>query len=236
MNIQRRNLGELTDIAAVGALLSVNGLRVVDVGCGPGKVARELCALGATVIGVEPDAIQARKNREAPPAAGLTFIEAAAENLPLDPGSVDGVFFFRSLHHVPVKHMDAALMEAAQVLRPESGFLCVVEPGMMGTHFKVMRPFHDETRVRTEAQAALDRTAPRLFRSGERFQYVQFPRYPDFEAMVTRVTGQTFNNIRREQVETDEVRNRFEATRSEEGDYVFEQPMLLNLYRGPMPA
>ena len=236
MNNERQVLGELTDIAAVGALLSVKGLNVVDVGCGPGKVARELCALGATVLAAEPDPIQARKNREAPATAGLTFIEAAAENLPLANGSVDGVFFFRSLHHVPIECMEAALKEAARILKPKSGFLCVVEPGMTGTHFKVMRPFHDETRVRTEAQAALGRTATRLFRSEERFQYMQFPRYPNFEAMVARVTGLTFNNIRRERVETDEVRGLFEAGRSDDGEYVFEQPMLLNLYRDPLQS
>jgi ubiquinone/menaquinone biosynthesis C-methylase UbiE len=233
MDIARTDLGELTDIAAVGRLLSVNGLTVVDIGCGPGKVSRELCALGATVSGVEPDPIQAGKNRDAPPTTGLTFIEARAENLPIEPGSVDGVFFFRSLHHVPVEHMDAALAQAARILKPETGFLCVAEPGMTGTHFRVMRPFHDETRVRTEAQAALGRTARRLFHSEEVFQYVQFPSYPNFEAMVARVTGLTFNNIQRERVETDEVRDLFETGRSEDGNYVFEQPMLLNLYRRP---
>lgn len=231
MNIARKDLGERTDAAAIAALLSVNGLSIVDVGCGPGNVARELCALGATVLGAEPDPIQAKKNREAPPAAGLTFIEASAENLPLEPGSVDGVFFFRSLHHVPIGHKEAALAEAARVLKPDSGFLCVVEPAMTGTHFKVMRPFNDETQARTEAQAALDHVGMQLFRSEERYHYVQFPRYQNFEAMVARVTGQTFNSIRRESVETDEVRRFFEAGRSDNGEYIFDQPMLLNLYR-----
>ena len=233
MNLERKDLGERTDISAIGTLLSVNGLSVVDVGCGPGNVARELCALGATVLGVEPDPVQAQKNREAPPTAGLTFIEARAEKLPVESGSVDGVFFFRSLHHVPIGRKEAALAEAARVLKPESGFLCVVEPAMTGTHFKVMRPFNDETQVRTEAQAALNRTAMKLFHSGELFQYVQYPRYQNFEAMVARVTGQTFTSIRRDSVETDEVRGLFEAGHSNEGDYVFEQPMLLNLYRSP---
>ena len=233
MNFERKDLGERTDISAIGTLLLVNGLSVVDVGCGPGNVARELCALGATVLGVEPDPVQAQKNREAPPTAGLTFIEAGAEKLPIESGSVDGVFFFRSLHHVPIGHKEAALAEAARVLKPESGFLCVVEPAMTGTHFKVMRPFNDETQVRTEAQTALDRTAMQLFHSGELFQYVQYPRYQNFEAMVARVTGQTFTSIRRDSVETDEVRGLFEAGHSNDGDYVFEQPMLLNLYRSP---
>lgn len=233
MNIPRKDMGERTDIAAIGALVSVAGLSVIDVGCGPGKVSRELCEAGATVLGVEPDPIQAEKNRAAPPSPGLTFIEARAENFPVEPESIDGVFFIRSLHHIPVEAMDAALSHAARVLKPDTGFLCVVEPAMTGTYFKVMRPFNDETHVRNEAQAALARTTPRLFQSEERFQYAQFPRYQNFEAMVTRVTGQTFNDIRRERVETEEVRRLFEAGRSEGGEYVFEQPMLLNLYRRP---
>ena len=230
METTRQDLGELTDIGAVAALLAVDGLSVVDIGCGPGIVARELCTRGATVLGVEPDPIQAAKNRAAPHAAGLTFVEGAAQTLPLADQSVDGVFFFRSLHHVPLGEMDAALTEAARVLKRETGFLCVVEPAMTGTHFPVMRPFNDETIVRNAAQAALARTARRLFASEALFRYVQYPRYESFEAMVARVTGQTFNNIKRENVETEEVRKLF-AAGLKDGAYVFEQPMLLNLYR-----
>jgi hypothetical protein len=104
---------------------------------------------------------------------------------------------------------------------------------MTGTHFQVMKPFHDETRVRTAAQAVLARVPGRLFESAEFHRYVQYPRYPAFEAMVARVTGQTFNNISRERVETDEVRALFERGRSSEGDYVFDQPMLVDVYRAP---
>lgn len=233
MTIARQDLGEKTDSGAIAALVSLDGLNVVDVGCGAGAIARELCGLGASVLGVEPDPIQAEKNRHAPATAGLSFVEASAEHLPLDAACLDAVFFFRSLHHVPVGRKDAALIEAARVLKP-TGFLCVVEPGMTGSHFKLMRPFHDETQVRTEAQAALDRTAPGLFHSEERYAYVQFPRYAGFDAFVTRVTGQSFNAIHRASVETDAVKALFEAGRSKAGDYVFEQPMLLNFYRAPL--
>ena len=231
---ERKDLGELSDVAAVAALTPVTGLRVVDVGCGAGRTTRELAALGTTVLAIEPDPIQAAKNREAEPAPGVTFFEARAESLPADSGSMDGVFFFRSLHHVPIDAMEAALAEAARALKPDSGFLCVIEPGMDGAHFPVMRPFHDETRVRNAAQAALQRSAPRLFRQAGLFRYVQYPRYANFEAFATRALGQTFNDIKRERVETDEVRALFEAGRTDAGDYAFEQPMLLNFYRGPI--
>jgi ubiquinone/menaquinone biosynthesis C-methylase UbiE len=234
MTIKTVELGELSDVAAVGAVAALDGLHVVDVGCGPGDIARALVASGATVIAAEPDPIQAAKNRVASPLENLSFVEAGAEQLPVPDMSMDGVFFFRSLHHVPIEKMDAALAEAARVLKPETGFLGIVEPGMTGSHFQVMRPFHDETIVRTEAQAALARTASQLFQEETRYLYTMTPRYPDFEAMVARVTGQTFNNIHRDRVETDEVRAVFEAGRTAAGDYAFDQPMLLNFYRKPI--
>ena len=233
---ERTDLGERSDVAALLALTPVSGFALVDVGCGAGRNAQDLAEAGATVIGVEPDPIQAARNREAAPIAGVTFVEARAERLPAESGSMDAVLFFRSLHHVPVEAMEAALEEAARVLKPETGFLGVFEPGMTGTHFPVMRPFHDETRVRIAAQAALDRTAARLFRERRSFQYVQRPRYAGFDALVARVLGQTFNDISRERVETKEVRVLFEAGRTRAGDYAFVQPMLLDLFRAPRAA
>lgn len=232
MEVTRTHLGELGDTAAIARLVTVSGLNLADIGCGPALASRELVQLGAKVVGIEPDPIQAEKNRRADPVPGLSFDEGRAESLPLADGSVDGVLFFRSLHHVPIKQMDAALEEAARVLKPEAGFLCVVEPGMTGSHFAVMRPFHDETQVRTEAQAALARFSGRWFRHESFYQYNQRPKYASFEAMVARVTGQTFNNISRDMVDTAPVRALFEAGLSNQGDYVFDQPILLNIYQG----
>ena len=229
----RTDLGERSDVAAVLALTPVAGLALVDVGCGAGKNARELAEAGAIVLAVEPDPIQATKNREGAPPPSVAFVEARAERLPAESGSVDGVVFFRSLHHVPVGAMGAALAEAARVLKPDSGFLCVIEPSVAGAHFPVMRPFHDETLVRAAAQSALEKNAAPLFRERRSYRYLQHPRYANFDALVARVLGQTFNAIRRERVETDEVRALFEAGRTDKGDYAFEQPMLLDLFRAP---
>ena len=231
MQADRKQLGLLTDIAAVESLMALKGLNVVDIGCGPGNLARELSVRGAIVTAVEPDPIQAEKNRGAQPIPGVTFVKARAEALPVADRSMDGVFFFRSLHHVPVASMDAALEKAARVLDPKCGFLCVAEPAMTGTNFPVVRMFNDETRVRTEAQNALARTASKLFQMAAFYTYENRPRYDNFEAMVTRVTGQTFNNIARGDVETDEVRTLFEKGKLPGGGYEFIQPILLNLYK-----
>lgn len=226
----RTDLGEMDDMAAVDHLLSLEGLNLVDAGCGAGGMARALAEQGASVLGIEPDPTQAEKNRASPPVSNVKLMEAGAEAIPAEDDSVDGVLFFRSLHHVLGALMDKALSEAARVLKPD-GFLYVVEPGMDGNHFEMMRPFHDETEVRTLAQQALDRSADNLFEESEKYLYMQHPRHESFEALVDLFTGMSFNGITREMMDRPEIRENFEAAATEEG-YIFDQPMLVNLYRG----
>lgn len=233
-NVGRTDLGELTDVQAVTRLVDVKGRRLVDVGCGAGHISRSLAELGAIVLGIEPDPEQAERNRTADPVPNVTLLEAGAEAIPAEDDSLDGVMFFRSLHHVPHRLMDAALAEAARVLKGD-GFLYVVEPGMEGSHYRMMRPFHDETKVRTLAQNALNRTAERLFENTRKYLYTQRPRHESFEAMMEFFTSLSFNDITREMVDVPEVREQFEAARTDDG-FVFNQPMLLNVYRQPKVA
>jgi len=67
------DLGVLADEAAVAKIMDVRGLDLVDVGCGPALVSREFVRRGARVMGVEPDPVQAEKNRAAEPEPGLRF-------------------------------------------------------------------------------------------------------------------------------------------------------------------
>jgi ubiquinone/menaquinone biosynthesis C-methylase UbiE len=228
-DVSVEDLGAATDAEVIDRLLPVKGLALVDVGCGAGETSRALAARGATVLGVEPDPIQAEKNRAAPPVPGLTFAEAPAQDLPLEAGSMDGVFFFRSLHHVPSAHMGAGLREALRVLRPEGGFLYLVEPEMTGTNFPISRFFNDETEVRTLALAALD-GATGGFERHQAYRYHWTIHHDDFEAFIQRTIGATFNRITRDMVDRPEVREVFEVGRVAEG-YDFDQPMILHLYR-----
>ncbi len=227
----RIELGELSDLDVVDKLVDVSGLDLVDAGCAAGDAARGLAERGATVMGVEPDPVQAESNRSKSPTPGVTLLEAGAQALPAEDNSADGVFLFRSLHHVPEDLMDQALKEAARVLKPE-GFLFVVEPAMDCTFYRLMQPFHDERKMRTLAQAALDRTASGLFEEAAKYQCIQRPKFADFDAFVDMFTGMSFNRITREMMDQPEVRDNFDAARTDDG-YVFEQPMLINIYRRP---
>jgi len=74
----RKHMGDARDVEMVARLISLEGLAVVDVGCGAGDKSRQLAARGASVLGVEPDPVQAARNALAPASANLTFVDARA--------------------------------------------------------------------------------------------------------------------------------------------------------------
>lgn len=228
------DLGEATDLDVIVRMIAPSGLALIDIGCGGGELARGLVGLGCTVLGVEPDPTQAAANRSAEPQAGLSFAEAAAGALPAGDGAYDGAIFSKSLHHVPIAAMPAAIDEAARVINPVHGFLLVLEPSITGAFSQVMRPYHDETEVRLAAQAALDRHAVVRFEERTTVVYRTTYRYADFPSFVEETAGATFNPYRRDQVDTPEVRAVFEQHRTVEG-YAIEQGMRADLFRRPKP-
>ncbi len=212
-------VGPATEAEVLERVIPLKGLALVDVGCGGGRVSRQLVDRGATVLGVEPDPEQAAKNRAADPVPGLTFAQAPGQALPLDDASMDGVVFSFSMHHVPPDLMAPALAEALRVLRP-TGFLCVFEPLLSGTQEQLYRPFHDESPVRRLAwQAVRDHAAPR-FGEARELVWSEENRYDDFEAFVAENVSVTHMRFHRENIDVPQVRAVFEAGRSGDG-FVF---------------
>ena len=227
------DLGEVDEMEVVDQLVSVAGLDVVDVGCGGGRVTRQLAERGANALGVEPDPIQAEKNRTAEAVPGLTFVEAPGQALPIDDGSMDGVFFSYSLHHVPREHMDAALGEAVRVLKPQTGFLYVMEPMLGGDMEAVYRTFYDESAERALAYDAIKRTAAPRFAEAREVRFTEPVRYDSFASFVDEVAGTTYEEFPREKVDTPKTKAQFESGRTDNG-YVFTEHVRVNLYRGPL--
>lgn len=223
------DLGDTTDLAVVDRLVEVAGRAVIDAGCGAGDLARALAARGAAVLAIEPDPAQAAKNAAATPVAGVTFANAPAQAIPVAACSQDGIFFSKSLHHVPAAAMDAALSEAHRVIKPE-GFVYVIEPDTVGAYFELLKPFHDETEVRALARAALARTADRLFDSAETYVYRSFAEFPSFAFFRQRYLDATYLSVDPAKIAA--VEKRFAAGRAGER-YRFEQRMWLRLYRRP---
>ena len=219
--------GASTDLAVLDRLVQVSGRSLIDVGCGGGALARSLAERGATVLGVEPDPVQAERNRAAPKTEGLTFAEGRAESLPAAGGTVDGVIFGRSLHHVPQAAMRPALAEARRVLAP-GGFVYVMEPVMEGQFSAVIKPFHDETEVRAQAREAVCDSAPRFARARE-VHYEIERRFESHDEFVGLFSGLTYNSYGADAVRGETVKRLFEAGRTDAGDFAFAQPMRVDL-------
>jgi SAM-dependent methyltransferase len=88
--------------------------RVVDVGCGEGRLPRDLQACGYEVIGLDGAPSMIAAAREADPAGDYRLADAAA--LPLADSSTDLVTAFMSLHDID--DLDAAAREIARILVP----------------------------------------------------------------------------------------------------------------------
>jgi ubiquinone/menaquinone biosynthesis C-methylase UbiE len=109
--------------------------RVVEVGCGPGPVARALASRPGVgeVVGVDPSPTFLEKGRElARDLPNLAFVEGDARALPFENDSFDVVVFHTTLCHIPGAEL--ALTEASRVLRSD-GLLAVFDGDYATTTF-----------------------------------------------------------------------------------------------------
>ena len=118
-------------------LLPAPGQLTVDIGCGEGRVARDLKAIGHNVIAVDASPTMVRLAKEADPSMRVLLADAA--RLPIDDGLADLAIAFMSLHDVDDMH--AAVREAARVLGSR-GILCmaIVHPINSAGHFESHEP------------------------------------------------------------------------------------------------
>lgn len=135
------------------ALRQIGAREVLDIGCGNGAILGALAGDGHALTGIDRSAAALDQARRSVP--GARFHHLAAEDLNPSVGDFDAAFFVNSLHHVAPDRMQAALLKAASVLRPD-GALLVIEPLAQGSFFRAMRPVEDESARRAKAAAAIE--------------------------------------------------------------------------------
>jgi ubiquinone/menaquinone biosynthesis C-methylase UbiE len=224
-----QDLGSTTSIDVLARFVSLTDKDVVDVGCGDMTFSKALAACGARVLAIDPDPVQARLNRAAPPIDNLKFVEAGAGAIPAADGSVDGVVFSFSLHHVPETLFADAFADVCRTLKPD-GFLCVIEPTAC-PFYEVMNLFHNEDHVKRLAQEALIRHAVPAFESHAVYRYASELAFDSFEGFAEHFSGSTFNpGYCESDVRRPEVQAAFERLGAP--GYRFESPKAMMLLRG----
>ena len=89
---------EQAEIAAIRTVLpSVAGRRVLEVGCGDGRLTRRYAADASTVTAIDPDAAAIAEFRAAPPAPHVTLYAIGFEQFVSPPASYDVVILSWSL-------------------------------------------------------------------------------------------------------------------------------------------
>ncbi|MFC4127115.1 class I SAM-dependent methyltransferase [Nocardia rhizosphaerae] len=134
--------------------------RVLDIGCGPGKLVRALgAAVGpsGTVVGLDPSDIAVADNRRRDPAPNHRYEHGVAQQLPFGDAEFDVITCTFVMHHVPEEHRSAAVADMWRVLRP-GGRLLLADAA---------------------PSPLLRRTLGRVFGSGDPFAAVDIRRYTD---------------------------------------------------------
>jgi len=101
------------------------GRRTLDLGCGEGRVARDLAARGHVVVGIDASPTLVQLARAAHPEGEYVFGDAAA--LPFEDAAFDLVVAYNVL--MDVEDMAGTVREAARVLEPGGRFcISIVHP------------------------------------------------------------------------------------------------------------
>jgi len=110
------------------ASLLTRGLRIADLGCGTGYMARALTGLTGHLVCVDRSEAMLDQARErldpAPPGVEIEFRKGELDALPIEDDELDGALAGMVLHHLA--DLDPALREMQRVVRP-GGMAVVLE-------------------------------------------------------------------------------------------------------------
>lgn len=143
--------------AAETLMGEVAGLRICDLACGQGRVARHLAERGAQVVGIDVSAnlLAIARRHEAAEPRGIEYLQADARSLDgVANGSFDGVLCYMAL--MDIADLAPALRTVARVLQPGGWFV-----------FATLHPcYHTAQSGEIETPEGAVRTIGRYFEEG----------------------------------------------------------------------
>lgn len=100
-------------------LAPAEGGKYFDIGCGTGNYTRALTGMGLNMTGIEPSGVMIEKATADNP--GITFVQAAAESIPLADATFDGGIGTFTIHHW--NDMQKGLREIHRIMKPGGRFV-----------------------------------------------------------------------------------------------------------------
>lgn len=140
-------------LAEIERLAGLDGLEVLEIGCGDGDVTCDLAGRPKKMIAIDPDEASLALARSNVP--GVDFRVGSGERLDFPDHSFDLVLFTLSLHH---QDASRAMTEAYRVLK-EDGRVLVIEPTVDGEVERLFNMVEDETDDILRAAASI-KTGP----------------------------------------------------------------------------
>ncbi|MBN1964387.1 MAG: class I SAM-dependent methyltransferase [Anaerolineae bacterium] len=130
-NLSRR-LKAAFELAAVEP-----GMKILDVGCGRGEIVRRCALLGADAYGIDYARAAIRLSRDVLKRDGthitgvMALVQADAKKLPYPTGTFDRVLMFDIVEHLHPWELQAALLEARRVLKPDGRLIIHTAPNAL---------------------------------------------------------------------------------------------------------
>ena len=200
-------------------LLSLDNKHILELGCGGAEITRNIATSGSDrkITALEVDEIAHTKNLQITDLPNVEFALSGAQEIPLEDESVDVVFMFKSLHHVPLALMDAAMHEIRRVLK-SGGLVYISEPVFAGDFNEVLRLFHDEEKVRKAAFETVKKVVDKdLFSLVEEVFFNSPMRFEDFSEFENNTIKATHSEHKLDDELYALVKQRFEQHLGDDG-------------------
>ena len=216
-------------------LLALDGKHILELGCGNAEITRNIATSGVDrkVTALEVDEIAHDLNLQITDLPNVIFGLSGAEDIPLEDESVDVVFMFKSLHHVPLELMDQSMQEIRRVLKP-GGLVYISEPVFAGDFNEILRLFHNEQKVREAAFSTVKKAVDEgLFELVEETFFnspMKFENFSDFE---NKVINATHSDHALDEELYRLVKHRFEDHAGEDAAH-FLMPIRVDLLQRPL--
>ena len=113
---------------------------VLEIGCGAGRMTRDLAGHAGRIIAVDPDLKALESARRSVASVNVEFLHSPDGLADFPGGTFDLAIYTLSLHHIPAGKMLPHLQHTAELVKHQ-GRIIVIEPGEHGSFLEIKKRF-----------------------------------------------------------------------------------------------